>query len=704
MENSGTIENSTGYGIRLDTGGKLFTLKNTGTITGFKSAILLDTTITNPGSGELDITLLENRGTIDSTTSYGIDIEKDQSNIVIGTITNYGSITGLTGGIRNNTGTITTLNNSQSSQSSQGEAPLIYVGKLPSNYNIIVYNQYNYGQLSTTSCTGTMNFNIHSSNGATGIFTNVLQGFSSENITGKTGTTTSGYKYSLIPNSSTARNWDLIISDATTAPNISLSWQLVASAGSGGIVGGSNLDSTLTFNQCKVESRKGSISIESGAGGICGTGNMRSIVSFNSCKINAQKDITWDESDKEFTLINEKPMLKPITIGAVEYSQSDVIFNGNSANSTRGRIVINGDFTPSFFQEYTNRSYIYGASVQGSVYQYRITPTGLVDLSPPFLPTDAFYTVTGNAPHIIVDPLGRRWAYSTYAGIRQYTINSDGTLTEVGMTPVPSNSGPWWLASDPQGRYLYGVNGGVGGNNQISVFSINPVNGVLSLISTKNQNITAGTSDRILVDPTGKYVFTTNQSDTDTNLHIYPIQAGGSLGTESTISLGSSSVTSNNETNSYGMDISRNGYLYVCNASDTDLIANQIGGITIYKISAAGILDRRFVFTDTRIIRPTNIIIHPNGLYAYVTCLTTNFVYLFNINQTTGNLSYTTQSYDFNASVYLAIQANYLFIVQNTSGRISQCRINPDGTLVEIPDLVSRTPSIAGLAIFPKSV
>jgi len=136
----------------------------------------------------------------------------------IGTLTNTGTITGYARSIYN-TGTISVFNNLQGASSS---AVTLTGSNLPAQYNIIIQNASNYGQLSAAGSSGSMAFNIYGNAGTTLVsgvnasvisanrYLNVLQGFSSlSGVTGTTGTY-SGYSYSLVADATLADSWDLL--------------------------------------------------------------------------------------------------------------------------------------------------------------------------------------------------------------------------------------------------------------------------------------------------------------------------------------------------------------------------------------------------------------------------------------------------------------------------------------------------------------
>jgi hypothetical protein len=168
------------------------------------------------------ITTINNTGTI-SANSIGIQ----NSYGIITTINNTGTISSSIGIYNFNT--LTTLNNLQGASGSA----LTFSEALPNNYNIIINNNSDYGQLAVTDATGTMAFNIYGYTGQTlasgisasslsnnNIYQNILTGLVGNlsngiitgtrfSITGATGSY-GGYSYALVADDNNVPGvWDL---------------------------------------------------------------------------------------------------------------------------------------------------------------------------------------------------------------------------------------------------------------------------------------------------------------------------------------------------------------------------------------------------------------------------------------------------------------------------------------------------------------
>jgi autotransporter-associated beta strand protein len=231
LTNNGTISTSgatTLHAIANRQSSTITTLNNNNTIrtsSDFSSGIVnydssIITTLNNSNSGVIGTS---------GTSAYGI---YNVMNSIITTLNNTGSIVTAqpnTFGVYNeSSSTITTLNNRQGASSSA----LTYIGRLPSNYNVIIYgapSAANFGKLSATSvtnATGTsgITFNIYGNTGTTlasgieastiaaGTYNAVLTGLASGNIVSSSlsGTYTGGYTWQLVNNSGTT-TWNLVV-------------------------------------------------------------------------------------------------------------------------------------------------------------------------------------------------------------------------------------------------------------------------------------------------------------------------------------------------------------------------------------------------------------------------------------------------------------------------------------------------------------
>ena len=241
VTNNGIITSTIGYGVDA-AGASVGAITNTGTINTSGSSGIINTNT---------VTTINNSGTVTSTSSNGFNNYSGTVTNVINTgtmtgggagsgvsngamtlgttITNFTNNGALVGGgngygVRNDAtyGTIGTFNNGQGGNSlGATTTALVYYGKLPTNYNIIVTSPTHYGQLAATSPSGTTTFGVYSggvsgvaaSTLAAGTYASVLNGISAVNLYGSTSGTYGAFTWTLSNSSSTI--WDLIV---TTTP------------------------------------------------------------------------------------------------------------------------------------------------------------------------------------------------------------------------------------------------------------------------------------------------------------------------------------------------------------------------------------------------------------------------------------------------------------------------------------------------------
>jgi 6-phosphogluconolactonase len=189
---------------------------------------------------------------------------------------------------------------------------------------------------------------------------------------------------------------------------------------------------------------------------------------------------------------------------------------------------------PSFLTVDPTGKFLYVSasdSVDASVSMYTINQTtGLLT------PTSPATVLTGGIPfQVVVAPNGK-FAYvvdnlsSTEEkfGVWQYTVDfTTGVLTSNTPAAVGAGNAPTEMAVDPTSRFAYVVNRI---DNTVSMYIIDPGTGNLTPISTASNptaTIATGTEPfRIDFDPTGKFVYVTNEGSA---VSIYTVNADGTL-------------------------------------------------------------------------------------------------------------------------------------------------------------------------------
>jgi 6-phosphogluconolactonase (cycloisomerase 2 family) len=166
-----------------------------------------------------------------------------------------------------------------------------------------------------------------------------------------------------------------------------------------------------------------------------------------------------------------------------------------------------------------------------AVFMYTINQTtGLLT------PTSPATVLTGGTPfQVVVAPSGK-YAYvvdnlsggGMPFGVWQYTLNSTtGVLTQNTPAAVAAGNAPTEIAVDPTSRFAYVVNRL---DNTVSMYTIDPNTGNLTLNSNAANTtgtVATGTEPfRIDFDPTGKFVYVTNEGSAAS---IYTVNSDGTL-------------------------------------------------------------------------------------------------------------------------------------------------------------------------------
>ncbi len=217
FNNVGSILGGTVNALRVVPTGEITVLNNSGTIQSTTTSALVNASGAGSSIGIIG-TLINSGSIVSNSGQYGF-----LNNGSVGTITNLalGAVTGSahTGfgggadGIDNN-GTITTLNSAQND--------LFYRGKLPSNYNIIIFGgATSYGQtyftLPVNPTSGPMNFGIYSGSAiTTNSYANVLQQLPTANLGVTRAGTYQGLTWTLGAGAG-SNNWDLTFSGTNTS-------------------------------------------------------------------------------------------------------------------------------------------------------------------------------------------------------------------------------------------------------------------------------------------------------------------------------------------------------------------------------------------------------------------------------------------------------------------------------------------------------
>jgi DNA-binding beta-propeller fold protein YncE len=127
-------------------------------------------------------------------------------------------------------------------------------------------------------------------------------------------------------------------------------------------------------------------------------------------------------------------------------------------------------------------------------------------------------------------------------GVWQYSLNpTTGVLTPNTPVAVAAGNGPTAIAVDPTSKFAYAVNRL---DNTVSMFTIDASTGNLTLNLTAANptgTIATGTEPfRINFDPTGKFVYVTNEQSAAS---IYTVNSDGTLAAAGMTGVGSGGLS-----------------------------------------------------------------------------------------------------------------------------------------------------------------
>jgi DNA-binding beta-propeller fold protein YncE len=153
-----------------------------------------------------------------------------------------------------------------------------------------------------------------------------------------------------------------------------------------------------------------------------------------------------------------------------------------------------------------------------------LTPTSPATVLTDGIPFQVVVALSGKSAYVVNNFSGGEMT----DGVSQYTLNSTtGVLTQNTPAAVAAGNAPTEIAIDPTSRFAYVVNRL---DNTVSMFTIDPNTGNLTLNSTaSNPTATIATGAepfRINFDPTGKFVYVTNEGSAAS---IYTVNSDGTL-------------------------------------------------------------------------------------------------------------------------------------------------------------------------------
>jgi 6-phosphogluconolactonase (cycloisomerase 2 family) len=226
-------------------------------------------------------------------------------------------------------------------------------------------------------------------------------------------------------------------------------------------------------------------------------------------------------------------------------------------------------------------------------------------------------------------------ANSGSGDISAFTINvTTGALSAVAGSPFSVEPGVVGIAIDPAGTYLYAVSGS--SSNNLWEFSIDSAGALHNLTNSPLPiDATVTASGAITIDPSGKYLYTTSDSASGTNIYAFTLDAG----TGEASSIAGAVYPIDLFSNSIITDPAGKFVIAVSNGSSTSfgLIAVFSLNSTTGELTAAG--TPFHTGSD-----PSSLTTDPSGKFVYVADTADATISAFTLDSTSGALSVVTGS------------------------------------------------------------
>jgi YVTN family beta-propeller protein len=232
---------------------------------------------------------------------------------------------------------------------------------------------------------------------------------------------------------------------------------------------------------------------------------------------------------------------------------------------------------------------------------------------------------SGNGPFaLLVDPSDR---FLFVANKTDNTVSvfetGNGTLTAISGSPFSVGSEPTSLATDPGGNFLYVT---TYAQNAVAVFSIEPGGGALAAIG--GSPFAAGTGAlSVAVDPTGTFAYVADE--TGHSVSMYSLDAD----TGALAALSGSPLALGTQAESVAVDPA--GKFLLVSTSANELLSYTItpasGALTAVSTVGTGTF-------------PLDVVINPQGTFAYVANENSADISVYAINATTGALAQVAES------------------------------------------------------------
>jgi 6-phosphogluconolactonase (cycloisomerase 2 family) len=289
-------------------------------------------------------------------------------------------------------------------------------------------------------------------------------------------------------------------------------------------------------------------------------------------------------------------------------------------------------------------------------------------------------------PKSIVAHPSRKFAYVANYGeatVSAYSISPTGTLAEVNAGTVAAGTNPTAIAfggSTKQYAYVTNV-----GSNNVSMYSIDGTTGAL----THMGNIAAGSRPRsISIDSPGQFAYVANQDSFD--ISVYKIETNGTLTVvDQNGAVAGTTIGAGTNPSSIAVDPTGK-YVYVTNQLTDDIssyLTDPNGLLTVIDQDGAGL-------TKPAGNAPVAMAFDPTGTFAYVANYDSNNISAYSIATGTGLLNLIGTYPAGSGPVFVGVDptGNYAFVANEKSDdvsiyAISKATANP-GTLSQVGSAV----------------
>lgn len=276
---------------------------------------------------------------------------------------------------------------------------------------------------------------------------------------------------------------------------------------------------------------------------------------------------------------------------------------------------------------------------------------------------------TGTGPYAIAhDPLGHYLYVTEFSKdvVAQYVINNDGTLSAQPTATIATGTGARGIVAEPTGRFVYVVNGTAG---SISQYFINS-DGTLGALSPATV-LTVASPQLITADNNGHvYVF---HNTSPGHISMYHVSASGALD-----SLGG--TASGGNVANFGTTAGT--FLYIPNGSSAN--------VGQFSIGTDGLLTALTPAAATAGTTPQAVAVSPGGQFAYVSSGSGSISqYSIGSDGTLTPLAPPTVATGTPFVLQVDPSGKVLYVVNQTAKTVSQFSIGSDGTLTPLS-----TPSV----------